>query len=142
HSLGLVLQWRVALQGRLLHRLLLRRGWRRQKLLLLLHRQRRSHVVAALVLKIDRVLLVDIALLFGCRIGTGNVEGAVLHEVIIGVAAAGLAPTGEFRVALGERGGLLLLGGGLLGRVGALLEIGRRTTPPLRRHTNRLQHDQ
>src|SRR5262249_21398615 len=109
-----------------LHRLLL---------LLLLGGERGGDAALLLVLEIDRVLLVDIFLLVRRRIGTGDVEGAVLHEVVIGVAAAGLAPAGELGVAFGKRAGLFLLGGQLLGRVSAFLEIRRRTTPPLRRNT-------
>src|SRR5205814_674037 len=130
----------VAFQGGLLH--LLRRRRRRLQLLLLLRRQSGGDVVAPLVLEINGILLVDIFLLFGRRIGTGDVEGAVLHEVVIGITAAGLAPAREFGVALGESGGLLILGGRPLGRVSACLEIGRAAAPPLRRRTNGLQHHQ
>ena len=48
------------------------------------------------------ILLVDLLLLFRRRVRTGDIEAPVLHEIEIAVAAAGLAPSGEFRVAFGE----------------------------------------
>ena len=83
-------------------------------------------------LEIGGILLVDFLLLFRRRVRARDVEGPVLHEIVIGVAAAGLAAAGEFRVAFGERCRLLFLRLRLLGHVGACLEIGRRATPPLR----------
>src|SRR5271165_5873943 len=58
-------------------------------------RKRGLDAAAPLLLKIKRILLVDIFLLSRCRIGTCNVEAAVLHEVIIGVAATRLAAAGK-----------------------------------------------
>src|ERR1700757_753473 len=70
-----------------------------QLLLLLLGRDRSLDAVSPLLLKIERILLIDIFLFFGRRIGTGDIKAAVLHEIVIGVAATGLATAGEFRVA-------------------------------------------
>src|SRR5258707_1126503 len=125
----------LAAQRRLLHALL------HLLLLLLLGRERRGDGAAALVLQIGGVLFVDFLLLFRRRIGTGDIEGAVLHEIVIGVTAAGLAAAGEFRVAFGERRRLVFLGRGFLGLVGAFLEINRRAAPPLRLRAQRRQHD-
>src|SRR5579883_3639431 len=117
HPLG------VGLQRRRLQRLRL----------LLLHlllplpgRDRGLDAVAPLFLQIERILLIDVFLLFGCRIGTGDVEAAVLHEVIIGIAATGLAAAGEFGIAVGERRDLLLLAGRVVCGLRAFLEIDRR----------------
>ena len=98
---------------------------------------------AAMLLRRSRsrkrgVLLVDLPLLLRRRIGARDIEASVLHEIVIGVAAAGLAASGEFRVAFDERCGLLL-GRGLLGDIGTFLEIGRRVRPPLRMRAQWLQ---
>jgi hypothetical protein len=81
--------------------------------------QRRGDVAAPLALEVGGILLVDFLLLVRRRVGTSDVEGAVLHEVVIGVAATGLAAAGEFRVALGKLRRLFFLGCRLLGHVGA-----------------------
>src|SRR5579863_10203645 len=78
--------------------------------LLLFRDQRRHDAAPPLIVEIDGVLLVDQLLLFRCRIWPGDVEIPVLHEIEISVASAGLAPSGEFRVALRERRGLGFLG--------------------------------
>src|SRR6478735_8021929 len=57
-------------------------------LLMTLGGERSRNAVAALVLEIDGVLLVDMFLLFRRRVRARDIEGAVLHEVVIGVAAA------------------------------------------------------
>src|SRR3954466_894544 len=51
-------------------------------LLLLLRSEGRSDAVAPLLFQIDRILFVDTFLFFLRRVGTGDVEGAVLHEII------------------------------------------------------------
>ena len=109
--------------------------------LLLLGRERCGDGVAPLAFEIGGILLVDLLLLFRRRVGARDIEGPVLHEVVIGVAAAGLAAAGEFCVAFGERRGLVFLGLRLLGRVRAGFEIGRRDAPPLRMRAHRRQHD-
>ena len=58
---------------------------------------------APLALQIDGILLVDTLLLFRRRVRTRDVEAAILHEVVIGVAAARLAAAGELGVAFGKR---------------------------------------
>lgn len=55
------------------------------------------------MVEIRRVLLVDLLLLVGGRIRTCDIETAVLHEVMIGVAAAGLAASGKPGFAVRER---------------------------------------
>src|SRR6185312_3341020 len=97
-------------------------------------------VAAPLLLQINGVLLVDMLLLVRRRVRTRDVKAAVLHEVVIGVAAARLAASGELRTALGQRRRLLFGGGRLVGGLGAFLEIGGRTVPPLRGSTRQLQH--
>src|SRR5579872_6643331 len=110
-----------------------------QLLLLLLGRDRGLDAVAPLLLEIERVLLIDIFLFFGRRIGTCDVEAAVLHEVVISIAAAGLATTCEFGIAVGKRRNLLFLAGRRIRGFRAILEIDRRALPPLCRRTRRLQ---
>src|SRR5437868_10681181 len=100
----------------------------------------RRDAVAPLFLEIDRVLLVDVLLLFRRRIRARDVEGPVLHEIVIGVAAARLAAAGEFRVAFGERRGPLFLGSQLLRDVGTCFEIDGAAGPPLGVRVRRLQH--
>src|SRR6201987_2070847 len=125
----------------------LQRGWLERPWLvllfpvlsLLLGRDRSFDAVAPLLLQIERVLLVDIFLLFRRWIGTCDVEAAVLHEVVIGIAATGLATAGELGVAVGERGGLLFLAGRMARGFRAILEIGRRALPPFCRRARRLQ---
>jgi len=78
------------------------------------------------------ILLVDFLLLFRRRVRARDVEAAALHEIEIGVPAAGLAPAGEFRVALDQLRRLFFPGRCLFGLVGAFLEIGRCARPPLR----------
>ena len=46
------------------------------------------------------IFAIDPVALLGCRIGTGNIEIATLHEIVIGVAAARLAPARKPRVAI------------------------------------------
>src|SRR6476660_5150160 len=116
-------------------------GWRRLRLLLF-GRQRRGDVVAPLPLEVGGILFVDFFLLFRRRIGACNVEGAVLHEVVVGVAATGLAAAGELRVAFGQLRRLFFLGCRLLGHIGAGFEIDRRAAPPLRVAAHRSQHDE
>ena len=63
-----------------------------------------------------------------CRSGeSGQDVQACLKE-----ARAARAAAGKLGVAIGERGCLLGLGRGLLGSVGAFLEIDRCAAPPLR----------
>src|SRR5882724_13517047 len=73
--------------------------------LLLLRRERRRDVASSLIVEIGGVLLVDMLLLFRRRIGAGDIELPVLHEIEIAIAAAQLAPSSEFRVALRQRRG-------------------------------------
>jgi len=109
--------------------------------LLLLRRERGCDAAPTLIVEIGGVLFVDSLLLLRRRIGTCDIESPVLHEIEIGVAAAGLAPPGEFRVAFRQRRGSGLPGRRLLGDVGAFLEVGRSArTPPLRLRAPRLQH--
>ena len=89
-------------------------------------------MAAALIGKIGSVGFVDLLLLVRRGIGAGDVEGAVLEEVVIAVAATRLAAAGELRVAVGQGCSLLGLGRGFLGCVGAFLEVSRRALPPLR----------
>ena len=98
--------------------------------------------VAALALQIGDVFLVDLLLLFRRRIGTRNVEIAVLHEVEIGVAAARLAAAGELGVAVGKLRRRLFLGRRLRRKRRAILEIGRGAAPPLRMCGRWRQHQQ
>ena len=116
--------------------------WLLALLLLLAFRGERGGGTAALALEVGDVFLVDLLLLFRRRIGARNVEIAVLHEVVIGVAAARFAAARELGVALGELLGLLLLGRRLLGGRGAILEVDRRAKPPLRVRALRRQHQQ
>jgi hypothetical protein len=103
------------------------------RLLLLLCRERRRDVASALLVEKEGILFVDVLLFFFGRIGTRDIEAAVLHEVEIGVAAAGLAPTGKFGVACADFRRPRFPGRPLLREVGAFLEIDRRTrVPPLR----------
>src|ERR1700730_1214354 len=104
-----------------------------QQLLLLFRRQRRRDAIAPLAVEEGGILFVDVLLFRRRRVRAGNIEAAVLHEIVIGIAAARLAPSGEFGIARGERRGLGFLGRRLLRGVGAFLEIGRRVRPPLRR---------
>src|SRR4051794_26605001 len=67
--------------------------------LLLLGRERRRDGAAPLIVEVGSILLVDMLLLFRCRVRTRDIEMPVLHEIEIAVAAAGLAPSGEFRMA-------------------------------------------
>jgi len=46
------------------------------------------------------IFAIDPVALLGCWIGTGNIEIATLHEIVIGVAAARLAPARKPRVAI------------------------------------------
>jgi len=110
-------------------------------LLLLLRRERGRDRASPLVVQIGGILLVDSLLFFSRRVRPGDIEAAVLHEIEIDIAAARLAPSGEFRVASGELRGLGFLGGRLLRGVGAFLEIGRRARPPLRMRARRRQHE-
>jgi hypothetical protein len=75
-------------------------------------------------------------------LAASNVESPVLHEVVIGIAAAYLAAAGELRVAFGEFRRLFFLGLRLLGYIGAGFEIDRRAAPPLRIAAHRGQHDE
>ena len=112
-------RWRPRLPGAqrdLLHVLGLRSRWR---LRLLLGHQRRGDAVAPFALEIGGILLVDFLLLFRRRVRACDVEGPVLHEIVIGVTAAGLAAAGEFRIAFGERCRLFFFRLRLLGHVGA-----------------------
>src|ERR1700693_165253 len=74
-----------------------------QLLLLLFSRERRRDAALPLAVEELGILFVDPLLLFRCRIRTGDIEGPVLHEIEISVAAAGLAPPGEFCVAFDQR---------------------------------------
>src|SRR5258708_10182139 len=85
------------LQGRLLQ-------------LLLLGGERRCDAVAPLAVEEGGILFVDMLLLLRRRVRAGGIKTAVLHEIIISVAAAGLAPAGEFPIAFGERRTLCFLG--------------------------------
>src|SRR5260370_41815997 len=85
-----------------LHLFILQRGLL-QQLLLLLRRQRRRDAVAPLAVEEGGVLFVDMLLFRRRRVRAGDIEAAVLHEIVIGIAAAWLAPAGEFRIACGER---------------------------------------
>ncbi|BAC45398.1 bll0133 [Bradyrhizobium diazoefficiens USDA 110] len=89
-------------------------------------------IAAALIGEIGGVGFVDLLLLFRRRVGTCDIEGAVLEEVVIGVAAARLAASGELGVAIRKRRRFLRLGRGLLGGISAFLEVDRRALPPLR----------
>src|ERR1700722_16376178 len=95
-------------------------------LLLLFGRERRRDAAAPFIVEEGGVGLVDLLLFFRRRVWAGDIEVPVLHEIEIGVAAAGLAPPGEFRMALRKLGRLVFLGRRFLGGVGAFLEIGRR----------------
>src|ERR1700733_2331887 len=100
--------------------------------LLLLRRKGRRDTSTPLIFEIDGILLIDLLLLFRRRIGACDIEASILHEIEIGIAAAWLAAAGGFGVAFGKRGPFGLPARGLLGDVGALLEIGRSARPPLR----------
>src|SRR5260370_17451520 len=106
--------------------------------LLLLHRDRRRDGASPLPVEKRGILFVDVLLFFRRRIRTRYIETPVLHEIEIGVAAAYLAPSGEFSVAFGERRAPCFLGRRLLPTVAAFLEIGRSTPPPLPVHTQTL----
>src|SRR5262249_22127135 len=94
--------------------------------------ERRHDVGAPLPVEISGIFLVDLLLLVRRRIGTCDIEAAVLHEVVIGIAAARLAASGELGVAIGELRGPVFLGVRLLGAIGAVFKILRRAAPPLR----------
>src|ERR1700722_221576 len=72
--------------------------------LLLFRGKGRRDVSTPLIFEIDRILLVDLLLLFRRRIGASDIEASILHEIEIGIAAAWLAAAGEFGVAFGKRG--------------------------------------
>ena len=77
--------------------------------LLLFRGKRRRDASTPLIFEIDGILLVDLLLLFRRRIGAGDIEASVLHEIEIGIAAARLAAAGEFRIAFGKPGPLASL---------------------------------
>ena len=54
------------------------------------------------LVQIGDIFLVDLLLLFRRRVRSRDIEMPVLHEIEIGVAAARLAPAGEFRVAFAK----------------------------------------
>src|SRR3954453_15865301 len=108
-------------------------------LLLLLRGKGRSDTVAPLLFQINRILLVDALLFFLCRIRTCDVERAVLHEIVIGVAASRLAPAGEFGVALSQSISPCFARRPLFRGVRAFFEIRWRARPPLRRDLGRSQ---
>src|SRR5450432_3046473 len=72
-------------------------------LLLLLFRQSRRDDAALPAIQEFGILFVDLPELLRGRIRTDDVEMPVLHEIIISIAAAGFAPAGEFRLALGQQ---------------------------------------
>src|ERR1700689_5745204 len=89
-------RWRLAGgRGRRRHLLVLERCLLQQ--LLLLFRDRGGDAVAPLLFEKGGILLVDFFLLFRRRIWARDIEAAILHEVVIGIAAARLAAPGEFR---------------------------------------------
>src|SRR5579864_159689 len=96
--------------------------------------------LAPLTFEMGGILLVDLPLLLRRRIGPGDIETSILHEVEIGVAAARLAAAREFRVTLLERGGARFPHHKLFGEIGAFLEIGRPARPPLRPRLAWQQH--
>jgi len=111
-----------------------------QLLRLLFCRERRRDIALPLAIEELGILFVDLLLLFRCRIRTGDIEGPVLHEVEIRVAAAGLAPSGKFCVAFDQRRRLGFPGRRLFRGVGAFLIIdGRTRAPPPRLGTRRRQ---
>lgn len=108
--------------------------------LLLFGGKGRRDVSTPLIFQIDGILLVDLLLLFRRRIGACDIEASILHEIEIAIATARLAAACEFGVALGKRGSFRFLACGLLGDVGAFLEIGRSARPPLRARPRGRKH--
>src|SRR6185437_8532663 len=88
-------QWRLfsfALQRCLVQRGLVQRGLPQ---LLPLGGKGRRDAAAPLIFEVVGVLLVDPLLLLRRGVGARDVEVAVLHEIEIGVAAAGFAAAGK-----------------------------------------------
>ena len=99
--------------------------------LLLLPEERRRDDAAPLILQKNSILLVDASLLFLRRVRPRNVEVAVLHEVVISITSAGLAPAGDSGLACRQQFALLLRRGRTLFSAGsAFLEVNRRARPP------------
>jgi hypothetical protein len=59
------------------------------------------------------VLAIDLLALLCCRIGAQNVEMPVLHEIVIGIAAALLSPAGKARIAARHQSTALIIRWGL-----------------------------
>jgi len=108
-------------------------------LLFLLYRKRGDDAVAPLPIEEQGILLIDIFLFFSCRVGTGNIEATVLHEVVVSVTTARLAPPGELRIALSQCRCLVFFRCCLLRQIRAGLKILWRVIPPLRANARRLQ---
>jgi hypothetical protein len=81
----------------------------RLKLFILSSRQFSRHILSPLGIEEAHVLAIDLLALFRCRIGSGNVEIAVLHEVVISIASARLSPACEPRVACRRRATALVV---------------------------------
>ena len=109
------------------------------QLLLLLPCRELRRGAAPLAFEMGYILLVDLLLFLRRRVRARDVEASVLHEVEIGIAATGLAASGEFRVAFAERRGSRFLARHLFRDVGALLEIHGPARPPLRMRAQRRQ---
>ena len=113
-----------------------------QLFLLLFCRELRRSGAAPLTVEMDYILLVDLLLFLRRRVRTRDIEAPVLHKIEIAVAAARLAPSGEFRVAFGKLRRLFFLGLRPFGHIGAGFEIDRRAAPPLRVAAHGGQHDE
>ena len=66
-------------------------------------REGRRICVSLLGIQVQCVLFVEIFLLLRGRIRTGDIKLAILQKVIVGIAAAQLAPAYELLVALREQ---------------------------------------
>src|ERR1700694_3881521 len=74
--------------------LILQGGLLQLLLLLLFYRECRRDAASPLAVEKSGILFVDVLLFFRCRIRTRDIEVPVLHEIEIGIAAAGVAAGG------------------------------------------------
>ncbi len=107
--------------------------------LALLFSEGRDDDAATLIVQIDLVLLVD-RLLFGRGwVRASDIEAAVLHEVVIRIAATALAPSRELAFAIRQRRSFgVFRSRRFFDALGAIFIIRRRGSPPLR--TGRRRH--